>query len=164
MNKIPAFTPAQLEAVCKILADTTEGLTGTVIGQILSQINVIDSDPSLTKWKRLFNALSDRQNKDQNGNKNFAFIRCALDPARYQGEQKLFEERRRKVNVTLSYLGYEFCEDGKFHTSKRANTISEAEERAGRLRSLLQKRNIHPDIFRFCRYELLEDMCFHAVL
>ena len=164
MRDIPSFSPAQLEAICKSLADTSEGLTGTEIGQILAQINVKDTDPNLTKWKRLFNALANIQNINKTGNKNFSFIKHALDPARYQGQHKLFEERCRKVNITLSYLGYEFYDDGKFHIRQKAKTLTEAEERANRLRSLLQQRNIHPDILKFCRDELLEDNCFHAVL
>lgn len=73
MEHIPCFNSSQLEAACKALADTENGLKGSEIGYILSGIKVPDSDPFLTKWKRLFNALAHAQNKHQVGNHLSAF-------------------------------------------------------------------------------------------
>ncbi|MBI5870977.1 MAG: TIGR02391 family protein [Actinobacteria bacterium] len=163
-KSVPALTSGQLEALCKTLADTFSGLTGSEIGHILNQIRVADISPIMTKWKRLYNALVERQNRDQSGDRVFAFIARAMEPARYAGQIDFFEQRVQEINVTLSYLGYEFHEDGKFHRCKQAKTLSEAEERANRMRSLLIKRNIHPDVIKFCRAELMKNNCFHAVL
>lgn len=58
MAHIPCFDTAQLEASCKVLADTTNGLKGDEIGHILAEMGVADPDAGLTKWKRLFNALA----------------------------------------------------------------------------------------------------------
>ncbi len=68
MTRIPCFDAAQLEAVCKILAETQRGLTGEEIGRVLAEVRIADPDPGMTKWKRLFNALADAQNKHQVGN------------------------------------------------------------------------------------------------
>ena len=44
-----------------------------------------------------------------------------------------------------------------------AHTLTEAEEAAGRLRSELSRRGVHPDVLKFCRPELLQENYFHAV-
>lgn len=41
--------------------------------------------------------------------------------------------------------------------------MSEAQQRAGRLRSKLIERNVHHDVLNFCRAELLQENYFHAV-
>ena len=51
-----------------------------------------------------------------------------------------------------------------FHRVSRAETITDAETRAHRLRSLLIQRNVHLDVLEFCRAELLADNYFHGVL
>jgi len=147
-----------------VLADTDTGLTGTEIARLLAQVRVADPSPGITKWKRLYNALATRQNADRTGDRILAFIARAMEPARYEGQREVFEERRRRINVTLAYLGYEFGEDGKFHIRAPAETLTEAEARADRLRAQLLQRNVHPDVVAFCRAELLEDNYFHAVL
>ena len=158
------FPAAELESVCKALADTSAGLTGSEIGQVLRQIGVDDPDPMLTKWNRLFNALAGRQNRDQSCDRVLAFISHALAPARYCGQAPAFQARRAEVNVTLAFRGLEFCEDGKFRRCAVATTLSEAEERAGPLRKELERRHAAPEVLAFCRAELLADNYFHAVL
>lgn len=78
VKKCKPFRSGDLEALCKVLADTDTGLTGTKIGYTLAQINVADIDPMMTKWKRLYNALVEDQNKRQSGNKVLSFIAIAL--------------------------------------------------------------------------------------
>ena len=161
---MPLFSSGQLESICKVIADTDNGLTGAEIGHMLVQTNVNDITPTMTKWKRLYNALGERQNKEQNGDRVFAFIAKAMEPARYNGQNNTFEERRKRINITLALLGYEFRDDGRFYTIKVAKSLSEAEARADRMRHLLSQRNIHPDVIKFCRAELMQNDCFHAVL
>ena len=160
----PTFTGPQLEAICKAIADTASGLTGSEIGHTLAQIELSDPDPGATKWKRLYNALSARQNHDRTGDRVLSFIKNALDPARYSGLEPVFEQRRNAVNVPLAFYGLEFGEDGKYHTCTPATTLGEAEERAGRLRKELERRAVEPEVLAFCRAELLEKNYFHAVL
>ncbi|MBI4952964.1 MAG: TIGR02391 family protein [Myxococcales bacterium] len=47
---------------------------------------------------------------------------------------------------------------------QRARTASEAEQRAGRLRAELVRRQVHADVLKACRAELLEENYFPAVL
>lgn len=157
------FSAAELESLCKALADTTSGLTGTEIGQALRQVGVDDPDPTLTKWKRLYNALAARQNRDQSSDRVLALISHALAPVRYRGQEPVLHERLAAVNVTLAFHGLEFCEDGKFRRCAAATTLGQAEERAGRLRKELERRRVEPEVLAFCRAELLADNYFHAV-
>lgn len=164
MGNAPTLTPGQLEQIAKVLGDTHTGLTGSEIGQLLSQARVKDVNPKQTKWRRLYNALARRHNMDGSADRTLAFIRYALDPARYMGQKEVFEKRRAGVNAVLAFVGLEFGEDGKFHAVSQVETIDEAEERANQLRKKLKRRDVHPDVLTFCRAELLTDNYFHAVL
>lgn len=164
MSKPPPLTPGQLETVCKILGDTATGLTGTEIQRLLKQAGVRDVEPEITKWKRLFSALAKRQNQDRNADRIFAFIKLALDPARYVGSHAEFENRRSSVNAVLALCGYEFRADGKFGKVAQAATLSEAEARAHRLKAALSSRGVHKDVLAACRAELMQNNAFHAVL
>jgi hypothetical protein len=59
-NLVPPFSTQHLEAICRVLADTDTGLTGSEIGYLLHDSRIVDTDPTLTKWKRLFNATYQR--------------------------------------------------------------------------------------------------------
>lgn len=158
------LSAAQLESVCKALAHTATGLTGTEIGHALKQVGVKDIDPAATKWKRLYNALAARQNADRSGDRVLAFIAHALDPARYTSELAKFEHRRHGLNVALAFYGLEFSPDGRFRKCSPAATLPEAHQRASHLRAALQQRGVDEAVLVYCRAELLQDNYFHAVL
>jgi len=86
-----------------------------------------------------------------------------MEPVRYVGNSELFEERRLRLNQALVFSGFALGEDGKLRWTEAANTLTQAQERAGRLRRQLISRGVHPDVLRFCRAELLHENCFHAV-
>lgn len=164
MTPPPTFSPGQLESLCKILADTETGLTGTEIGHMLGQARIDDVNPTATKWKRLYNALAEAENRARSADRTFAFIRLALEPARYVGQHDVFQSRRSSVNAVLLLHGYEYRDDGRFARATVAATLSEAESRAHRLRAALSARGVHPDVVASCRAELLQHNVFHAVL
>ena len=165
VNKIyKPFGSGDLEALCKILADTDTGLNGSEIRDILKQIGVIDTDPTMTKWRRLYYALVDNQNKHQDGNSVLSFIAKALHPIRYINKSEQYELMLRGVNTVLAFHGLKFRDDGKFHTIEPVSTLAEAEKRAQKLKTSVSDRNLHKDLLRFCRAELLQDNYFHAVL
>ena len=164
MERIQPFNAQKLEAACRVLADTERGLTGSEIGYLLQDCKVTDVSPSMTKWKRLFNALVEAQNKHQVGNHLNMFINRALDPDSYARDKEKIEWRRNELNVVLSFSGFSVREDGKvIHTTKET-TLKGARTRAGALRSKLEDRGSHSEIFKYCRAELLEENYFHAVL
>ena len=164
MSAHPTFPPAELDSICRVLADTGNGLTGSEIGRLLAQLGIADPAPDHTKWKRLSLALIQQQQRDGCGNRVVNFILEAMKPVRYVGKTEAFEARRVELNHVLIFTGLELGKDGKLRPREAAKTLTEAEQRAGRLREELLKRNVHPDVLRFCHAELLQENCFHAVL
>lgn len=164
MERIAPFDAQQLEAACKVLADTERGLTGTEIGHLLQDCKVQDVSPATTKWKRLFNALAGVQNKHQVGNHLIMFINRALNPVSYARDRSKLEWRRSELNVVLAFAGFEVREDGKVARTSVATTISAARAKANVLRAHLEDRNAHEQVFEYCRAELLDENYFHAVL
>jgi uncharacterized protein (TIGR02391 family) len=164
MAHLPCFDSAHLEAACKVLGDTTHGLTGSEIEHLLREIEIPDPSPTLTKWKRLFNALAEAQNKHQVGNHLILFINKAMAPARYTATPELFTWRQDGLNVALAFAGYAVRDDGKVIHATPETTIQGARARAGRLRTLLESRGTHAEILKYCRAELLQENYFHAVL
>ncbi len=164
MNRIEPFNAQKLEAACKVLGDTDRGLTGPEIGYLIQECRIQDVSPALTKWKRLFNALAEAQNKHQVGNHLIMLINRALDPVRYARERDKFEWRRTELNVVLSFSGYSIREDGRVIRTSKETTLKGAREKAGVLRSKLEDRNAHDEIYKYCRAELLDENYFHAVL
>ncbi|MCP5421245.1 MAG: TIGR02391 family protein [Gammaproteobacteria bacterium] len=164
MDHIAPFNSQQLEAACKVLADTERGLTGSEIGYLLQDCKVADVSPEMTKWKRLFNALAEAQNKHKVGNHLIMFINRALNPVNYARDKSKFEWRRSELNVVLAFVGFEVRDDGKVVRASVATTISAARAKANALRAQLEDRNAHEKVFEFCRAELLDENYFHAVL
>lgn len=89
-TSITPFNSQHLEAACRVLADTERGLTGTQIERLLQEIKIADTSPGMTKWKRLFNALSGAQNKHQLGNHLIMLINRAMDPVNYARDPNAF--------------------------------------------------------------------------
>ncbi|MCK4866352.1 MAG: TIGR02391 family protein [Gammaproteobacteria bacterium] len=164
MAHIPPFNAQELEAACKVLADTERGLTGTQIEYLIQDCKITDVTPNMTKWKRLFNSLVDAQNKHHVGNHLIMFINRALNPVNYAREKEKFEWRRNELNVVLSFTGYQVGENGKVIHTEKETTLKGARARAGALRSTLEDRGAHDEVFNYCRAELLEENYFHAVL
>lgn len=163
MAAIPEFAESHLQAICDVLGDTGSGLTGSEIDQLLRRIGV-DSGSGSNKRSRLLDSLSARQRRDRCGNLVVAFVKAAMEPVSYRGRSHVFDARRQELNEALAFCGYELREDGELVVKAAVKTLGEAEERAGRLRAELRRRNVHSDVLAFCRAELLEKNCFHAVL
>ncbi|MFX4266848.1 TIGR02391 family protein [Aliarcobacter butzleri] len=163
-EQITPFNAQHLEAICRVLADTQNGLTGTQIGYILKDIKIEDIAPSDTKWKRLFNAIAKKQNEKQIGNYLIMFINRAMNPVNYSMDREKFIWRRSELNVVLSFSGFCVNEEGKVSRTKQETTLKGAREKAGILKSKLEDRNAHSEIFKYCKSELLDENYFHAVL
>lgn len=162
-NLVPPFSPQHLEAICRVLANTDMGLTGSEIGYLLQDSRIADTDPTLTKWKRLFNAFVHFQNEHQAGNGVIVFITRSMNPASYTDRPDVFRFRRDKLNAVLAFCGLQLREDGKLKRESKASTIDQALERANRLRAALIQRAVHTDVLKFCTAELLDENFFHAI-
>jgi uncharacterized protein (TIGR02391 family) len=158
------FSENELEEVAHILADTENGLTGSQIAHFLQQCSLDDISPDITKWKRLTNAFIAAHNKYRRDNFLLTFISKALDPVRFTQSGAYFRDMIDKINGILVFKGLEYREDGKFYAVKRAENLSEAEERTGKLRKVIQDRHFHPKLLDYCKAELLSKDYFHAVM
>lgn len=116
------------------------------------------------KWEKILLALSHRQVSDQCGNNVGVFIQTIMDPVRFVHREAVFDEMQEKLNTILAFCGLQLGKNGKLHPVSHAQTLSEAQERASRLRSELTRRGVHHDVLAFCRAELLEENFFHAIL
>jgi uncharacterized protein (TIGR02391 family) len=164
ISAYPAFADDQLQSLCDVLGETNEGLTGSEIGRLLRSCGIADSNPALTKRHRLFEALIARQAQDGCSNAIINFIQRAMSPVNYREKRALFDTRRHALNEVLAFAGWQLGDDGQLRHVEKATTLSQAAERAGRLRSELQRRRVHPDVLLFCKAELVQKNYFHAVL
>ena len=115
------------------MADTGSGLTGSEMGRILSQQNIPDPEPMITKRHRLFTALHSKQNSDRCANNVLAFIQAVMDPVRYVGSPLVFVQRRVELNTVLVLRGYEIKENGKISCVDHVHTLTEAQRKARNL-------------------------------
>lgn len=125
MDRVPPFDPQQTESLAKILGDTDEGLTGTEIGHLLRQCKMDDPTSTMTKWKRLYNAFAEAQNKHGLGNHVIMFINRAMNPVNYTSAPQLFAKRRDQLTTVLSFAGMYVREDGKVGRSERATNLDD---------------------------------------
>lgn len=163
MTKISTINGPTLQAICDVIGDTQHGLTGSEIGKLLSECNINDPFPGDTKRFRLFKALYEKQKVDGCANNVLNFVLTAINPVRYVGMKEYYESQCSRLNEVLAFLGLSVGEDGKLSKIKAAQTLNEAEERAGRLRKNLSERKVHSDVLKFCQAELIQDNYFHAV-
>ncbi|NJN66685.1 MAG: TIGR02391 family protein [Chloroflexaceae bacterium] len=163
MSALPLFEEPQLRALCDILGHTEHGLKGHEIGELLRACGIDDPEPSNTKRHRLFEALRARQEQDQCGNNVAAFIQTVMSPFRFHKNPERFGDLQEQLNYVLAFAGFVLTDDGQLHQRPVARSLSEAQNRAVRLRRMLQDRGVHPDVLRFCQAELLQDNYFHAV-
>jgi uncharacterized protein (TIGR02391 family) len=142
-----------------------EHYTGSTLTRLFGQAHVDDVlGEGNTKWRRIDAALAARQRRDGHAGGVAAFLHASLTPKRFSGQRETYDSLRADVNEMLALEGLVLRDDGRLQRVPRARTLSEAEERADRLRARLRSRGVHPDVLRFCRAELVHRNYFHAVL
>ncbi len=152
-----------LESICKVVAHTTKGLSGSELQKAIRDSKMIDVSPEMTKWKRLYNSCVEVQVRTKCSNNILSLIQNSFHPSRFINNKENFEEIRSDLNEALSFVGLKLNNKGSFVPVKKSTTISEAQQRATSLLSRLKERNVHPDILKFCKSELLQENYFHAV-
>lgn len=159
MAVIKSFQESHLKEIFKALADVA---THSELTDLFRQCGITECGGK-PKWERMLLALSARQVQDRCGNNVASFIQVIMDPARFVSNPDWYFEIRNSVNQLLAFSGYHLQEDGRFTTVKQAKTITEAEERAGKLRANLRQRRVHTDVLSCCKAELVDKNYFHAV-
>ncbi|MED5052664.1 TIGR02391 family protein [Anoxybacteroides rupiense] len=160
---IPKFTDSQIEAISKIIGDTSKGFTGSEITRLLAQIGIQDPYQTWTKWKRIDYWLSHIQRKQDSPYPVIQFIQIAMDPARFIDDPNLFNDMRTRLNAVLLLNGLEINPSGKVVRTRKAETLDEAHRRASELRQKLIQRTIHSNVLKFCEAEYFQKNYFHAV-
>ena len=139
--------------------------SGSQITTYLQQVGLVDVDgANSTKWRRLYNAFAEYQNKTQNCAKILEYIELALSPSRFLNQEEMYYSiLDEEMNPLLAFVGLELGRDGRLKTRTQVATISEAQKRAKTLKEELERRKAHTAIFKYCKAELLQNNYFHAV-
>ncbi len=156
---IPTFN----DTVVRQIGNVLEGAASHREFTALFNESKIVEQGGTPKWERITLALVARQRQDGCGNNVVAFIQVVMNPVRFVGQTSRFDDLRHRLNVVIAFVAIQLGEDGIVRTTTAAKTLSEAAARAGRLRKLLEQRQVHADVLAFCREELLKDNYFHAV-
>lgn len=160
----PPWSYPMLKAVADVLADTSDGLTGREIGDLLTRLRMEDPIPTATKRERLAEAFVARQNKDQSSRRIITFIVTAMDPVRYRTQPELFTLRQDRLNEHLAFVGLRVNDKGEVARGARAQTLDEATRIATSIRDEMLRRKVHPEVLRYCSVEVLKKAHFHACL
>lgn len=89
MARIDRFSSQQIEAAGRVLADTERGLSGAQIERLLQEIEIADTSPGMTKWKRLPDPLAGAQKQYRVVNHLIALINRAMAPVPKQANSKI---------------------------------------------------------------------------
>ena len=92
----------------------------------------------------------------------FEFVRHAMRPERLARALDRFEPMRTNLKRASYSRGSPSMPVERLSRLNRRRTLSDAERRARDLRQDLTTQEIHPDVLRFCRAELVADDYFHA--
>ena len=140
----PAFFASAVERVCRVLADA---VTGSEIPNLIAALKVPEPPGAEqnTKWKRLFNTVAERQNRQGDGRPLLRLVTEVMAPVRFESPAR-FNDIRARLNERLLLIGYQVTESGKLARARPAATLSEAQRRADDLRSELIRRDVHADV------------------
>lgn len=147
-----------------VIGDTSEGLTGSEIGEFLHSCAMPDPGADITKWRRLAQAFQRQQMANGHPGRLVTFITKVMEPVRYTNNPGAFSARQDALNQVLVHVGLRVNDEGRVARGARASTLSEAAQHASSLRSELRRRKTHPEVLRYCTQEVLERNWFHAAL
>jgi uncharacterized protein (TIGR02391 family) len=160
----PPWSSDVIQAVADVLASTDwPGLSNTEITRLLGMLGIADVEAS-NKRTRLWGALLNQQHRDRASNCIIRFIAEAMAPGRFLQDERRFEALRDGLTEALSLVGLRVNDQGKVaRAAATATTLDEVARMAGRLRTELLRRGVHPEVLRYCEEELLRRSLFHAV-
>ncbi|MBI1213756.1 MAG: TIGR02391 family protein [Alphaproteobacteria bacterium] len=157
---VQSFSEELIEQISRVL----EGAATHSRLNDLFRESEIEEQGGTPKWERIKLALVCRQRRDKCGNNVAHFIEVVLNPVRFVRRNDEFEALRHRLNEVLAFSALHLGENGRLRPTTAAKTLSEAQERAGRLKAELMRRKVHGDVLKHCRVELLQENYFHAVL
>lgn len=88
---------------------------------LLKQYDFADENPTMTKYKRLYNSFVERYNREKSCNSIYMFIQKCMDPARGLVDEEKYAKRRMETNKILMLKGIEIDDGGNFRTVQNAH-------------------------------------------
>lgn len=155
------YNDAQIEAICRALAKTTTGPKMEAYIRAHSVVGYFYVKNS--KWKVFMAYFAAIKREYPYSNRIEECIEHFMSPALFIGKDADFKVLRHDLNTALSFIGKEINERGKLRDIDKAETLSEAENRAKSLLKKVEERNMHPFIKRVCRVELLRNDFYDVV-
>ena len=153
-----------VQATADVLASTERpGLSNTEIRRLLTLAHIPDVEAG-NKRTRLGAAMHNQQQRDGDPGCIIRFLTETMAIGRYLNDQARFEDLREALAAPLSLVGLQINDEGEVaSTGGTATTLDEVAKLAGRLRTELRRRGVHPEVLHFCEEELLRKSLFHAV-
>lgn len=158
---IRVFGETELERISRELV---HGVSHRELTILFRECDIVERG-GIPRWERIKLALQFQQEQDRSGGiKVVAFIEAVMNPMRFTDkEEGLHEKMLKSLNKLLLFFGQMVREDGKMIAKQPVKTLQESERRSSQLRKALSGQNVHADVLRFCRPELLQKNYFHAV-
>ena len=154
------LTPEIVKGLAKVLG---EQRTGDDIIGMLQWMKIRDESGQSTKWRRLDWVFNDSLQRTGSWEEVFNFIEHFVPPVKFANEPAKFEGLRKSLNAYLLFAGYEYLETGKIRQVEPVKTLGEAEARLDNVRAKLAGRNIHEQVWKYCRADLMQEDYFDAV-
>lgn len=162
---LPPIDGAVYTQVTGILADW---LTHAEITQALREVKCDQYDPGrdsgATKPVRLFNALSESQNRSGSSNALIRLVANVMSPALYTHRMTEWQQRQGTLNEVLSFAGLAVRDDGRVGKVQQSKTLDEAMQMANSMIAVGKARGWHPAAIAACTPEVLGKNWFHASL
>ena len=154
------LTPEIVKGLAIELGDQGAGYD---ITNMLQWMKIRDESGQSTKWRRLDWVFNDSLQRTGSWEEVFNFIEHFVPPVKFAKEPAKFEELRKSLNAYLLFAGYEYLETGKIRQVEPIKTLGEAEARLDNVRAKLAGRNIHEQVWKYCRADLMQEDYFDAV-
>ena len=151
------------EIVKGLAIELGEQGTGYDITDMLQWMKIRDESGQSTKWRRLDWVFNDSLQRTGSWDEVFNFIEHFVPPVKFAKEPVKFEGLRKSLNAYLLFAGYEYLETGKIRQVEPVKTLGEAEARLDDVRAKLAGRNIHQQVWKYCRADLMQEDYFDAV-
>jgi hypothetical protein len=125
MASVVPFPDGTVEEISRAIVDTVNGLSGSDITRVFRTCDIGEmNDGETTKWKRIANTFAYVQRQHKSANRFCAFIKTALQPARWARRPEAFAVVRDAVNVQLAFHGLMITKEGLLHRVAAATNRS----------------------------------------
>lgn len=165
-TRLPPIDRAVYIAVTDLLADWMG--THAAVTQALIDVKCDKYDPGrdngFNMRDRLFNALTESQNRSQCSNALIRLITNVMAPALYTDRMGELQQRQGAINERLAFAGLMVRGDGRVIKTQQAKTLDEAMERVNSMLAVGKARGWHRAAITACTPEVLGKNWFHASL